>query len=290
MGGIFGGGGGSSGAREAAEAQAAANREATAELRRQFEVTQGLLSPFQEAGTQALPRLQEASTIEGLESRLQQIFGTESFQALSAERGRAVQSQLAASGQSRSGTGLQEAARVPSELGLAIEGLLTGRTQDIVSGGQSAALGVAQAGSQNAQSIANILQSTGRSTAQGILTDAQASQQRGQNTLNLAGTIGGLFLGGALFGGSGASSRSLLQDPFSDPALKDNIEQIGACHDLKIYQWDWKEMTKGTIIEKCSTIGFMADEVKARYPQFVKEFCGFLTINYTGLLDHLEAS
>lgn len=314
MSGIFGGGGGGGGdsgvraaqiqassSREAIAAQERASAEATAELRRQFGITQENIAPFLEAGRGALPQVQEGTTVEGLEARLGRIFNTDIFGGLVDERTRAVQGQLAATGQSRSGLGLQEAARVPTEVGLSLEGLLTGRSEDLVTGGRQAALGLGTLGGQTSSSIANVLQATGGRTAgflqgigqagaSGILTDAQASAQRGQNTLNLAGTIGGLFLGGALFGGSGASSRALGFDPFSDPALKENIEEIGGCHDLKIYQWDWIKSTKNTIIEKCSNIGFMADEVQEKYPQFVKEFCGFLTINYGGLLDHLEAS
>lgn len=270
MGGIFGGGGSSNAGQRAAEAQAAADKQATAELRRQFEVTQGLLEPFRAAGERGLPSLEEASTIEGLEARLQKIFSTDTFGTLVEERGRAVEGQLAAGGQTRSGTGLLEAARVPTDLGLAIEGLLTGRTQDIVSGGQNAALGLAGFGSQNAQSIANILQSTGRSQGAGIITDQQAAAQRGQNTLNTVAALGSIF--------------------FSDPALKENAEEIGEVYDLKIYQWDWIEKMKGTIVEKMSNVGFMANEVKEKYPQFVQEVCGFLTIDIAGLLDHMEAN
>jgi hypothetical protein len=315
MGGIFGGGGGGGGgdsgvaaaniqasaSREAIEAQERSSAEATEELRRQFEITQENIAPFLAAGTGALPQVQEGTTIGGLEQRLGRIFDTDIFGNLVEQRERSVQSQLAATGQLRSGTGLAEAARIPTDIGLSLEGLLTGRAEDLVTGGRQAALGLGTLGGQTSASIANVLQATGARTgglisgigqagASGILTDAQASAQRTQNSLNLAGTIGGLFLGGALFGGSGVSSRALGFDPFSDPALKENIEEIGECHDLKIYQWDWIESTKNTIIEKCSNIGFMADEVQGKYPQFVKEFCGFLTINYNGLLDHLEAS
>jgi len=270
MSGIFGGGGSGDAGARAAEAQAAANRAATAELRRQFGVTQGLLEPFRAAGERGISTLEEASTVEGLDARLQKIFGTETFGGLVEERGRAVEGQLAASGQTRSGTGLAEAARVPTDLGLAIEGLLTGRTQDIVTGGQNAALGVAGFGSQNSQSIANILQRTGSAQGQGIITDQQAAAQRGQNTLNTVAALGSIF--------------------FSDPSLKENAEEIGEIGDLKIYEWDWIDRVKGTIIEKMSNMGFMANEVKAKYPQFVQEVCGFLAIDIPSLLDHLEAN
>jgi len=221
---------------------------------------------------------------------LGRIFDTDIFKSLTEERGRAVSGQLAASGQRRSGTGLLEAARVPTEIGLGLENLLTARSTDLATGGRQAALGLGSLGLQSAQAISSLQQATGRAVAGGIVTDQQAAAQRGQNSLNIASTLGSLFLGGAIFGGSGASSRVLTQDPFSDPALKENIEEIGAINDLKLYQWDWIDQVKGTIIEKCSNFGFMADQVKEKYPQYVNEVCGFLTINYSGLLDHLEAS
>ncbi len=295
MGGIFGGGGGGgggdSGAR-AAEIEAASNREAiaaqqkasaeaTAELRRQFGITQENIAPFLEAGTEALPQVQEGTTVEGLNARLGRIFDSDIFGRLVGERTKAVEGTLAASGQLRSGTGLEETAKIPTGIGLALEGLLTGRSEDLVLGGRQAALGLGTLGGQTSQSIANVLQATGQGTSNliqgigqagsaGIITDQQASAQRGQNTLNTALALGSIF--------------------FSDPTLKENVEEIGDVYDLKIYQWDWIKKTKGTIIEKMSNIGFMADEVKEKYPQYVNEFCGFLTIDYPSLLEELEAA
>ena len=59
---------------------------------------------------------------------------------------------------------------------------------------------------------------------------------------------------------------------------------------LKIYQWDWIEDVKDTVVSKFGTIGFMADEVKEKFPEFIGEFGGFMTINYSGLLDKLEGT
>ena len=270
MGGIFGGGGGGGGGSRAAEAEAAANREAIAEQRRQFEITQQTISPFVEAGVGAIPQVQEGTTAQGLDARLARIFDTDIFKSLVDERGRAVSGQLAASGQRRSGTGLLEAARVPTELGFGLENLLTARSTDLATAGRQAALGLGSIGLQSSQAISNLQSATGRSIGAGIVTDQQAAAQRGQNTLNTAVALGSIF--------------------FSDPALKVNTEEIGHICDLKLYQWDWKDEVKGTIINKMSTIGFMADEVKEKYPQFVAEVCGFMAIDLPNLLDHLEAA
>ena len=169
MGGIFGGGGSDDSGARAAAATTAANKEATAELRRQFDITQGTIQPFVTAGTGAISQVEEGTTAEGLDARLARIFSTDVFGSLVDERTRSVEGQLAAGGQTRSGTGLLEAARVPTDLGLAIEGLLTGRSQDLVTGGLNASLGLGTLGTQNASSIANILQSTGRAQAGGII-------------------------------------------------------------------------------------------------------------------------
>lgn len=251
---------------------------------------QQLVQPFVSAGVGALPQVQEGTTAAGLDARLARIFGTDIFKSLTEERGRAVSGQLAAGGQFRSGTGLLEAARVPTEIGLGLENLLTARSTDLATGGRQAALGLGSLGLQSAQAISSLQQATGRAISGGIVSDQQAAAQRGQNSLNLAASLGGLFLGGALFGGAGASSRSITEAQFlSDPALKENIEEIGQCLDLKIYQWDWIKEAKDTLIEACSTIGFMADEVLEKYPQFALEYCGFMAIDYPNLLDHLEA-
>ena len=72
--------------------------------------------------------------------------------------------------------------------------------------------------------------------------------------------------------------------------LKENIEEIGQINDLKVYQWDWIAPAKDTVVGLCHTVGFMADEVKEKYPQFVKEFGSYDVIEYFELLDHLEAA
>ena len=261
-------GGRSNAGGRAAEAQVAGGQQGIDEIMRQFGITQQNISPFIQAGIGALPGLTQGTTAGGLDARLREILNTDIFGGLVEERGRAVQSQSAATGQSRSGFGLQEAARVPTELALELEQLLTGRSSQLAGRGQQAAFGLGQLGGQAAGGIADLFQAQGRARGAGIVTDAQAEAQRAQQQLNTAATIGSIF--------------------FSDPTLKENVEPIGKIKTLILYQWDWIAKTKGTLIEKCPDIGFMADEVKEQFPQFVSEFCGFMVIDYPSLLDELE--
>lgn len=264
VGAFFGGGDAGS---EAAAAQAAANAAAQAELRRQFEETQKNLAPFITAGQEALPLLTQGSTAAGLDARLAEIFNTDIFGSIVDERTRAVEGQLAAGGLTRSGAGLEAIAAVPTNVGLALEDLLTTRAGGLAGSGLNAAQGLGAIGAQTSGGLANLFSQTGSAQASGILTDQQARAQGGQNIINLAATAASVF--------------------FSDPALKENVQPIGIIGDLTLCQWDWIEATKGTMIEHCGTMGFMADEVQEKYPQHVAEVCGFLCIDYPALLDEL---
>lgn len=266
---LFGGGGGGAGAGSAAAANAL-SQQGIEEIRRQFNLSREDIAPFIEAGVGALPDVIQGTTAGGLEERLGQIFGTDVFKNLVGERTRAVEGQLGAGGLTRSGTAIKQAAAIPTDIGLALESLLSGRAQSLAGQGQSATFGQAQLGAQTSGSIANILSQQGQNIASGILADQQASAAGTEQLVNIATTAASIF--------------------FSDPALKENIEQISHIGDLTLYEWDWIEGAKGTMIEKCGTIGFMADEVKEKYPQHVGECGGFMTIDYLALLNELEAA
>ncbi len=261
--------GGSDAPVQAAGAVAQGNTAAINELKRQFNISRKDILPFLEAGQRQLPVLEGRATVGGLDEILSQIFNTDVFGSLVEERGRAVEGQLAAGGLTRSGTALTEAARVPTDLGFAIENLLTGRSAELAGGGQGAGGTIAQLGAGASGGIAGLLSQTGQAQSSGILGQQQAKAQGGQNLLNTAATVASIF--------------------FSDPSLKENIEEIGDIGDLKVYQWDWIEAAKDTMIGKCATIGFMADQVKEKYPQYVYDFCSFMVIDYEPLLAELEA-
>ena len=263
--GLFGGNdSGSSGAAM----QGQYNQQAIDEIKRQFELTQDNIAPYLGAGATALTDVQQGSTAQGLDARLAEIFNSDTFGSLIGERQRAVQGQLSAGGLTRSGTATQEMANVPTDLGMMLEQLLTNRSTGIANTGANSAIGLGNIGANASGNIANIYSNTGQAAANGAVTDAQSEAQGNQNLLNTAATVGMMF--------------------FSDPSLKENIEKIGMVNDLTLYQWDWKESTKGTMIDGCWNAGFMADEVKVLYPQHIGEFGGFMVINYPSLLKELE--
>jgi len=270
----MGGGKGDDSGSKAADAQVRANNASIAEMRRQFGITQENIAPWLTAGQDALGVTQESATPQGLDALLAQIMGTDTFGSLVDERQRGVQGQLAAGGLTRSGTAMQEAARVPTDLALALENMLTGRQSGISSTGASAAVGLGNLGQSNSSGIAGLMSQSGNAISSGIITDQQARAQGQQNLFNTAATIGSKFMD--------------FMD-FSDPRLKENVEQVSSIHDLGVYQWDWKAETKGTLIDGCSNIGFMADEVQEKYPHHVGEFGGFMVIDYPALLNELEA-
>lgn len=280
VGGLFGG---SDAGSSAAGQQQLYNDQAIRLLKKRFNQFSKKIEPFIQAGTDALGQVVDASTPEGLDSLLGRIFNTDTFGNLVDERERSVRGQLAAGGMTRSGTAVNEIANIPTSIGLQLENLLTGRQGSLAASGQNAVSGLGSVGQQNANSVAQLLMNTGMAAGSGIITDAQSAAAGGQNLLNLAGSIGSAAINA---GGIG----SLVSSFFSDPRLKENIEEIGSIKDLNLYSWDWIEGAKGTMIEGCPNIGFMADEVQDKYPDYVVEYCGFKTVNYPALLEILEAA
>jgi len=299
-----------SGSRAAEEANRL-SQQGIDELRRQFDVTQANVDPFIQAGIGQLGALEEGATAEGFGARLARIFSSGALDPLIEERTRAAQGQLAAGGLTRSGTALQEISAIPQDLGLAIESLLTGRSANLVGGGQNAALGLGGIGGQSSANIASLLSGQGANLISGAQQDAQSRGGFFSDVLGFAGTIGGGVLGGPLgasiggslgsgLGGGGGALPSIpgigsnlrnAQGTFfsSDRNLKENIEPIGRIGALTLYQWDWIPETKDMIINTFPTMGFVADEVKQHFPEFVKEICGFDCVNYSGLLDQIES-
>lgn len=260
-------GGGKDSGSDSADAQVEAERERIAEIKRQFGITQENISPYLDAGTGALSSVISGSTIGGLDSTLADIFKSSTFGSLLDERTRAVEGQLSAGGLTRSGTAIQEAAAIPTDLGLALESLLTGRSQQLANTGVNAAIGQGNIGANASAQIGDALSSIGQAESSGVLADSQAQAQQTQQLVQMATTA-------AMF--------------FSDPSLKENVEKISEAGGLSVYQWDWKDFTKGTLIDGCQTIGFMADEVKEKHPEYVYEFGGVMVIDYPKLLDKLE--
>ncbi len=260
--------GGDSGEAAANAANQASARE-IAELRRQFDLTQENIQPFLEAGQGQLGALIEGTTAEGLDARLGRIFGSENFQNLRDERTTALEGQLAAGGLTRSGTALQEAANIPTSLGFALEDLLTGRSTGLAGSGQNAAVGLGSLGAQSSGAIGAALGRQGQATASGILADQQANAAANQNLLATGAGVAALF--------------------FSDPLLKMNVEKVSEIGGLGLYQWDWIPEARNTMIGDGLPVGFMANEVREKYPEFVERPFGWDMINYKGLIEKLES-
>lgn len=252
---------------QAAQIQGGFSKQAIEELKRQFGITQEDLAPFVEAGQEALPSVIEGTTAAGLDARIAELLDTEVFGSLVGERGRAAEGALAAGGLTRSGTAIKEAAAIPTDIALVLEGLLSGRQANLAGSGQNAALGLGSLGATSSANIAELLNLQGQVAGQGVITDATARAAADENLVNIATTAASIF--------------------FSDPRLKKDVSRIGSIGGLGLYVWNWIEGAKGTIVEKCSTTGFMADEVQDRYPQHVNMFGGFKTIDYPALIDEL---
>ena len=195
-GGVIAGGGaiagsliGAKSGSKAARAELEANLAAIAEQRRQFDTTTGNVQPFLDAGTGALPLVQEGLTAEGLDARLARLMNTNTFGSLVDRRTQAVEGQLASGGLTRSGTAVQEIANIPTELALALENMLTGRATNLAGSGQNAALGLGSLGASSANSISALLSRSGRARSSGILSDSQALSGLIQNSLNAGARI-----------------------------------------------------------------------------------------------------
>jgi len=269
----------SKGRKAAGAAAGAANtaiNRGISEIRNQFSNTSESFQPFLDAGLGGLQQQQQASTLGGLGDRLADIFGSGALDPLIAERTRAAQGQLAAGGLTRSGTAVQEIAGIPQELGFAIEQLLAGRQGDLANTGFTATQNLAQIGSANAANIGNLEANKGANTSSGILAGAQASASG-------LGQLGNIFSSLLTSGRGGASSFA-----FSDPRLKTNVVRVASLGELGVYQWDWIPEAKGTSIANQPTLGFMADEVEEKYPEYLGEFMTWKGIHYGPLLDHIE--
>jgi len=269
IGSLLGGDGGGGG-----DESAALSANAIEELKKQFGLVQEGVTPAIELGQRQIPGVERAASVGGLDEILGEIFNTDIFKNLVEERTRGVEGALSAGGLTRSGAAIKELSAVPQDIGLFIEQLISGRQTDLFKTGLGATLDLGGLGIQGASAQAGV--------AGG---QAQRSFQAGQNE---AARSSDLF--GGLIGAGGSVLGGLASSGFfnSDPWLKENREIIGKIGELNLYQWDWIPEIANTFIGKFPTIGFMADEVKKLYPQFVKSLHGFDAVHYSNLLNHIE--
>jgi len=274
--------------QDAANAIAAANALANEGLETQFGETKANLDPFIAAGEGGLDRSESASTPQGFADLLGQIFDSDIFKRLREERIGDVRGQLAATGQSRSGGALETIADIPTQIGLAIEQLLSGRSGALATQGLGAGINLGNFGQTKAQNVAGIQQSTGAAQGQGIIRDANSSAFGFGNILSSIGKVGGALSGAGVFGSG--TLGSIASGIFSDRRLKTNVRIVGRNGPLKVHEWDWVPEAKGTIIELCPTEGFMSDEVRQIYPEHVHSFGGFDVLDYESIEKELRAA
>ena len=252
IGGMFGigGGGGDDAADasiEAAEIQAASQREALDYLREQEAVPQ----QFREG---ALTTLGGLYGLPGGQGSIAQLEASPIYQAMADPSvGQEAIMRNRSLGGLRGGGSIADVANYTQNL----------RNQALLQsvGGLQSLAGTPSYAPQ----IAGLTSGIGQTQAQGLVAAEQARQQGQQQS---AGNLMGLAnLGLQAYGA------------FSDRRLKKNIKHIGYENGHKIYTWDWNEDA-----EKLGKIGpgkgVIADEVEQRFPSAVSVSNGYKTVNY----------
>lgn len=236
-------------------------------------------------------------TVKTLDQRLNQIMGSDAFSSLVEERMAGIENMLGVGGLTRSGAALREGAALPTDVAFDIENLIFGRALDQnrfdimrnqadIDRGFSAATGLAGFNTNLAEQIAALTGQSGAIAQSGTIGSAEAiansmlakAQQDAINKNAKRSSKNSFF--GSVIGGA-------LSGAFSDPLLKTNMRPIGEIGPLILFEWDWRDFTKGTIVEQFPTIGFLSTEVREHYPHLVTEFAGLDVVNYPALMEEL---
>lgn len=299
-----------------------AQQESLALQREQYDESVERLAPFAEAGLEALPELEAAGTLGGMEARLAAIQDTNAFADLRAESQRHATNTVAQSGGRRSGAALRAATEISASSALTLDDRLYGRQANLVAIGESAAAGQNYAGANfanqsssintnTAASVGNLLvngagqqanfiNQAGQFAQQGAIQQGQYGQQaaffQGQGIGGVANARAGALVNNAnnsLQSGQNRTNNYLTAAATiasffaSDTRLKENILPLGKIHDLTLVEWDWKPEAKNMMGTEMST-GFIAQEVEAKYPDMVTEINGIKVINYPALQKTLK--
>ena len=183
-------------ATEGAAVQAEATEAGIEEQRRQFDITQGNLQPFQEAGVGALGQQQALLGLSGQEAQQQAFQGLNESpgqQFLRDRQQRALVRNASAIGGLGGGnvrTALQQQA-----VGFAQQDIQNqfGRLGQIAGQGQTAGTNIGQFGAQTAGNIANLGVAGAEARASGIFGAQEARAAGRQNTLGAIGSLIGQF-------------------------------------------------------------------------------------------------
>ncbi len=223
-----------------------------------------LLEPQIAAGQAQLPTLEGLATAEGYGGAIGEILQSQTLAPLIQERQRAADQALASRGLRRSGAAIQAAADIPTDLAMQIEGELNRRRQSISGLGQT---GIQQSGNIAGQ-IGSILAGGQQAALQSQLGAAQAGIAGTGNLINLGANILGAF---------------------SDERLKKDLIVKGRLKDLDVFSWVWNDDAKARYGLEGESYGFVAQDVKEKYPHHVRMTDdGVLMIDYESLLAELK--
>ncbi len=250
---------------------------------------QPFLQPVADITPGALQTAQQNATLEGFGQNLGNILNSGALQPLVDERQRAANFALSSAGLSRSSAAAEQAAAIPTELALAIEQTLAGRQGDLLSTGLGGTSSLANLLTNNAASQANILAGIGAIEGDAILGREQLNTAASNNLANLVG--GGLSAAGSAELLSGLGGLGSFLGALSDVRLKKDLVPLGDWMGLTLYSWEWidpvKELDPDNLMTQM-TAGFLAQDVREKYPEFTGEFAGFLTIDYESLISRLH--
>lgn len=118
------------------------------------------------------------------------------------------------------------------------------------------------------------------SAASGIPNNLGTTTQRSGGLGNILGAVGGAGQGLAAMGFT----------PFSDAALKQDIQRVGQVGDVNLYRWEWNDTAKSIGADRYPSTGVIAQEVETKYPKrVIKDASGFRRVDYAGLYSDLGA-
>lgn len=254
---------------EGVEAATQARELTEQELLRQFDITQENLRPALEAAQAQLPGISRQLDPTQFGSVLQDIrtgggtgVGLEAFLDPTRQRRSAAGlQQLQLAGLSPGGTLESELGRIDPSM---FANLLLGAEQDVFGAG----IGLAGLGQGAGGVLSQLGQRTGQQLGQADINAALQSQQAqaaGQQNAAQAAGLAAAF--------------------FSDERLKEDIVELGEFKGIRIISWKWKDFVPDRW--KDIEIGFSAQDILSKMPQFVREVNGFLAIDRNGLMQHL---
>ena len=233
-------------AKSAANTQAQGVQAGIEEQRRQFDITQGNLQPFQEAGVEALGQQQALLGLSGQGAQ------NEAFAAFNESPGQKFMRDRSQRNLLRNssaigglGGGNVRSALVEQGAGFAQQDFNNqfGRLGQIAGQGQAATTNLGQFGAQSAGNIANLNVAGSQARASGIL----GAQQARSNTINQIAGLGGLALGAfnqpqTQFNPGGGMNG------FSDIRLKENIVEISRDDLGGIYSFNYKSKDRKSVV------------------------------------------